>query len=375
MPSSILFVHQGCELYGSDRTLIQSVQAAACRWPDAKITVLLPCGGILRAELLSIVKDVRVVDLAILRKSSIKKTQLGEVSGLFGKMWEARRMMRTYDVTYINTVLVIDYILAACFVRRPRIIHVHEIPTGIAALFFTTILVFSRAFLVFNSSATRNSYKLPSWQPTAIVWNGVAAPPQTLPAGMQTKLNLLLIGRFNSWKGQQVLLSAAASLPSEFRARLSIRLVGSVFGDQEHFAERLVRSIADLGIAGIVEMCPFTPDPYPHFVWADVVVVPSIKPEPFGLVAIEGMAAGRSVIAANHGGLAEIVVDGVTGSLVEPGSVASLAAAIRSYLDDPVRVSVEGKAGRDRFAAEFEKSHYEKKIANIIAELTEKNAA
>jgi glycosyltransferase involved in cell wall biosynthesis len=161
-----------------------------------------------------------------------------------------------------------------------------------------------------------------------------------------------------------------ASLPPELRARLSVRLVGSVFGDQEHFAERLTRTIAELDIAEIVEMCSFTPDPYRHYAWADIVVVPSIKPEPFGLVAIEGMAAGRSVIAANHGGLAEIVVDGVTGSLVDPGSVASLAAAIRSYLIDPVRVSAEGNAGRERFAAEFEESRYEMKIANIISDLT-----
>lgn len=371
MPSSILFVHQGCELYGSDRTLIQSVHAAACRWPDARITVLLPCDGVLRAALLSIVKDVRIVDLAILRKSSVKRKQLGELRGLLGKMWEARRMMRSYDVTYINTALVIDYILAGCFVRRPRIIHVHEIPTGMAARFFSAILIFSRALLIFNSSATRESYNLPFWQRTAIVWNGVAAPQQSPPAGTHAKLNLLLIGRFNSWKGQQVLLSAAASLPAELRARLSIRLVGSVFGDQEHFAERLRRTIAENDIAGEVEMCPFTPDPLPHYVWADIVVVPSIKPEPFGLVAIEGMAAGRCVIAANHGGVTEIVVHGVTGSLVDPGSVASLAAAIRSYLDDPARVSAEGNAGRERFAAEFEESRYEMKIANIIAELAE----
>jgi glycosyltransferase involved in cell wall biosynthesis len=152
-------------------------------------------------------------------------------------------------------------------------------------------------------------------------------------------------------------------------------LVGGVFGDQAHFAEKLVHTIEELGIGEIVEMCPFTPEPSTHYAWADVVVVPSIKPEPFGLVALEGMAAGCAIIAANHGGLSEIVVDGETGTLVEPGSIESLAAAIERYLDDSSLASVEGNAGRKRFAAEFEESRYESKIVNIIAELTETNKA
>ena len=111
MPSSILFVHQGYELYGSDRTLIQSVQAAASRWPAARITVLLPSDGDLRTALLSVVDDVRIVDLAVLRKSNLKNLKLRDVAGFIRKILEARGMMRAYDVTYINTVVIMDYIM------------------------------------------------------------------------------------------------------------------------------------------------------------------------------------------------------------------------------------------------------------------------
>jgi glycosyltransferase involved in cell wall biosynthesis len=117
-------------------------------------------------------------------------------------------------------------------------------------------------------------------------------------------------------------------------------------------------------------MYPFNPNPDSHYLWADVVVVPSTKPEPFGLVAIEAMAAGRSVIAANHGGLSEIVIDGVTGTLFSPGSINSLASAIVSYIENPDRAQSEGAAGRERFEAEFEESHYKSKVTSVIAELT-----
>jgi glycosyltransferase involved in cell wall biosynthesis len=371
MPASILFVHQGYELYGSDRTLIQSVEATARRWPNARITVLLPSDGVLREALLPFARDVRVTELAILRKSNLKKMKMRDMGGLLKKILKARRMICAYDLTYINTVMVMDYILAACVVRRPRIVHVHEIPTGAASFFFSALLMLSRGFAIFNSNATRRSFWLLLGQRYAIVWNGVAAAPEIPAVATHPKLNLLLIGRFNSWKGQALLLRAAAQLPAELRTRINVRLVGSVFGAQKHFADELVALVAELGISEIVEMCPFTADPYSHYFWADVVVVPSTKPEPFGLVAIEAMAAGRSVIAANHGGLSEIVVDGVTGSLIEPGSVESLVAAIVSYIGDSARVTNEGNAGRKRFEKEFEESHYKLKITDIVARLRE----
>lgn len=369
MPLTILFVHQGYELYGSDRTLIQSIEAVARRWPDARITVFLPADGDLRPALLSIVDDVRIVDLAILRKANLKSLRLSGVRGFIKQVLEARRTMRAFDVTYINTVLVMDYILAARMVRRPCIIHVHEIPTGVPALLFSALVMLSRALVVFNSKATRRGFKLPFWQRTAVVWNGVASPAERPAGGKHFGLHLLLIGRFNSWKGQEVLLRAVALLPTDQRGQLSVRLVGSVFGDQEHFVDKLRRVIAEEALSEMVEMCPFTADPNEHYSWADVVVVPSIKPEPFGLVAIEAMAAGRSVIAANHGGLSEIVVDGVTGTLVTPGSIQSLASAIGGYIDNPDRVIAEGNAGKKRFAAEFDEKFYKMKICDIVADL------
>lgn len=375
MPGSILFVHQGFELYGSDRVFMQSIQATVDRWPEARITVLLPSDGALRTALLDVVSDVRVVDLAILRKSNIKKTRLQDVGHFLKKILEARRTMGSYDLTYINTLVVMDYVFAACLVRRRCIIHVHEIPNRFATLFFSALLILSRAFVIFNSHATRERVIIPPWQDYAVVWNGVAGP-QALPAEVpHAKLNLLFIGRFNSWKGQTAVPRAIAKLPQEARAKVSVRMVGSVFGGQVHFSDELARTIAEQGVSELVEMLPFTSDPYPHYFWADAVLVPSVKPEPFGIVAIEAMAAGRAVIAANHGGLREIIVDGVTGTLIEPGSVEALATAIASYVGNTTRLRAEGNAGRERFESEFEEIHYKLTITKIIAELCESRLA
>jgi glycosyltransferase involved in cell wall biosynthesis len=88
---------------------------------------------------------------------------------------------------------------------------------------------------------------------------------------------------------------------------------------------------------------------------ARVAVVPSLWPEPFGMVAMEALAAGTPVVASHVGGLPEIVRDGVDGVLVTPGDSAALAAAVRDLLDDDARrdaMAVAARVGAARFAPE-----------------------
>ena len=85
----------------------------------------------------------------------------------------------------------------------------------------------------------------------------------------------------------------------------------------------------------------------------DAVAVPSTRPEPLGLVALEAAAAGRPVVAAAHGGVAEVVRDGHTGRLVPPGEAHALAAALRALADDPAAAERMGRAGRADVAERF----------------------
>ena len=81
---------------------------------------------------------------------------------------------------------------------------------------------------------------------------------------------------------------------------------------------------------------------------ADICVVPSVWREPFGIAAVEAMAAGKPVVASASGGLAGIVEDGVTGFLVEPGNAEKLAERIKTLAADPALRRGMGRAGRER---------------------------
>lgn len=366
---SILCIHPNGELYGSDRVFLQAVRAFRERWPDARITVMLPVEGALSAVLRESEPDVRIADFNVLRRAKLGQT-LRNMLRLPGDMLRARRMTKRYDISYISTIVVLDYLLATRITPRPALIHLHELPVGPEAKIFRGLIAFSRARFLCISEAVRAAFGGLTGRDARIIWNGtgdVSQPTAPVPHG--GPLRLLLIGRFNAWKGQPVLLDALALLDAEERRNLSVRIVGSVYEGQEHFATEIRNRITRHDLSDCVTLHDFIPDPSEHYDWADLVVVPSTKPEPFGLVAIEGMAAGRGVIGANHGGLAEIVVDGDTGLLVTPGDPAALASAIRRYLADPALVAAHGTAGRVRFEQEFRDDAFRRKLADAAATL------
>jgi glycosyltransferase involved in cell wall biosynthesis len=86
---------------------------------------------------------------------------------------------------------------------------------------------------------------------------------------------------------------------------------------------------------------------------ADIVVVPSRWQEPLGLINLEAGACRKPVVATRVGGIPEVVEDGVSGYLVEPGDVDSLATRVAALIADPSLRTRMGEAGRARVERDF----------------------
>ena len=86
--------------------------------------------------------------------------------------------------------------------------------------------------------------------------------------------------------------------------------------------------IEELGVCDMIHLVGDCADMPAAYSWAEAVIAPSTRPEAFGRVAVEAGAMERPVIAANHGGAKETVIDGTSGVLVEPGDADALADAI-----------------------------------------------
>jgi glycosyltransferase involved in cell wall biosynthesis len=106
-----------------------------------------------------------------------------------------------------------------------------------------------------------------------------------------------------------------------------------------------------------------------RFAAAWVQVVPSRWPEPFGLVAAEGLMRGTPVVASDTGGLSEIVDHGRTGFLVPPGDPQALAGALEHLLVNRQQAEEIGAAGRQVALERYGQTAYVNAILQIYQEI------
>jgi glycosyltransferase involved in cell wall biosynthesis len=191
-----------------------------------------------------------------------------------------------------------------------------------------------------------------------VVALGVRAEDFAAPAGggPPRERCVLCVGALHPLKGHQFVVEALATLPAEARPPLV------VVGDRGDLAGPL-RTLAAaravelevreaIGFGALVEL----------YRRAGVLACGQVR-EPFGLVALEGMAAGAPVVAVDEGGFRETIGDGVTGLLV-PRDAAAFGAALRAVLDDPALAArlrtaaledVRARWGWERTAAGFDR--------------------
>jgi glycosyltransferase involved in cell wall biosynthesis len=157
---------------------------------------------------------------------------------------------------------------------------------------------------------------------------------------------LLCVGRLIPIKGHIVLLRAFA----EAKRRLpDLRLDIAGRGPLEPALRALAK---ELGVDDSVHFLGYVAPVQKAIEQAAIVVVPSMG-EGFGMVALEAMERARPVIAADIGGLGELVEDGVSGLLVPPGEAAPLARAIERLGGDLALAAQMGRAGRGRALERF----------------------
>jgi glycosyltransferase involved in cell wall biosynthesis len=186
---------------------------------------------------------------------------------------------------------------------------------------------------------------------TTVVYHGIEAPlPGPGHSAPSKKLRIAYVGRLVPEKGIPVLLEAAKILKAEGHD-FEIRIVGD--GSERPKLQELIQHEkldACTSITGFL-----TGEAFAHALRdVSVMVMPSTWEETAGLAAIEQMMRGRLVIAADIGGLAEVLGD--TGLKFAPGNAVSLANCLRSVIENPGLIDSYGQNSRSRALRFFQVS-------------------
>jgi glycosyltransferase involved in cell wall biosynthesis len=178
-------------------------------------------------------------------------------------------------------------------------------------------------------------------------------------AALRSRLGLppgaLLIaytGRLLRGKGLETLLDAFAGVASRHPAA-HLLLVGSGEGQSLSNEPLLRERSAGPGLAGRVSFLGRKDDVAPYLRACDVAVLPS-EFEALGLALIEAAACGLPCVGSRTGGIVDVIDDGVTGLLAEPGDPVGLAEALAALAADPERRAAMGVAARARVLERFD---------------------
>lgn len=407
---TILYLDHTAKMGGGEMALLNLVTALDKR--RYRPVVVLAADGPLAGRLCAAGIETHVVPLAAsvleTRKDSIglkSLLRIGQAGACVGYAFRLARMARRLGAELIHTnSLKADLYggLAGRIARIPVIWHVrdridgHYLPPGVAAAFRGLSRVIPTA-VVTNSESTLRTLHPSRGQFTATVYSGIAASPghalSAAPAGGDLRGQVIhdgyapkmfapeapllpvggpavvaLVGRIAGWKGQHVFLQAAALVRDRFpQARFQI-IGAPLFGEHE-YERSLHRMVRDLALEDRVEFLGFREDVPALLAGVDLLVHASTLGEPFGQVVVEGMAAGKAVIATDGGALPEIVIPGETGLLVPMGDAPAMAEAIAALLSDPARASAMGAAGRERVRERFTIAHTVRKLEGIYESL------
>jgi glycosyltransferase involved in cell wall biosynthesis len=378
---TLLFVHPSDELYGSDRCLLDLVRGL----PDHyHAVVVLPSDlsyqGGLSHELAAAGAEVVRLDYLVLRRMWLQPRRLPRLfwRATAGSVALARLICREHaDLVYVNTLAAAGGAIAAFVSRRRCVWHVHEVLTDEPAAFRVSFRLMLRLFaarIVANSHATARSIVTGGKRRggcVAVVYPGVdpGDPPLARSPVGERPLRLAIVGRIAPRKGIEEGLTAVSILH-----RHGIDVTLEVLGGPPPGGEQLLDAMRGraeaVGIAEITEFTGFVDDVPARLRQADILIVPSQRPEPFGIVLLDGMAAGCAVVATrNGGGSDEILEDGVSGLYCgrDPCSIA--ATVTRLVRDEPLRREIAQNA-LEAVRARFTSERYTRAILEQIAYMT-----
>ena len=134
---------------------------------------------------------------------------------------------------------------------------------------------------------------------------------------------IVMASRPAMWKGYSVLITALSKVKEDFQCVL----IGAGDGSTK-FQKILIDKIIRLKLEAKVKLLKSTRDIQAAMILGDIVVMPSLTPEPFGRVILEAQALGKIPIAFDHGGASETIIDGKNGFLAKPVDVDSLSKKI-----------------------------------------------
>lgn len=383
LPKKLLFINPTADLYGVSGVLLEIIS----HLPRERYEpiVILPNEGPLKYELAKLNAACFIIPTTIIRRNAIKGS--GAIKHLFLFLPNIIRLTRFIRRHHINLVhtnasVIVDGAFAARLSGLPHVWHIHEIIED----------EFPKLWGLYQPVMTKLSVKVicvskivakqfASISKIAVIPNGINFDHFNTKQDLSNCNNLLgkaksedihigVVGRISPRKGHEYLLNAYVRLITNTKDDTShLFIIGDTFQGYEPFWQSLKAKVAALGLSDRVTFTGFIEGKANLYSLLDIVVVPSILPEGFGLVILEAMASHRPVIATAIGGPLEIIQPNISGILVPPNDSQALADALTNLIQNPSERERLGEGGYQRVTQVYDIIHTTAQIIKLYDEI------
>lgn len=367
----IIFLHSSSELYGSDRSLYNLIKNLDKN--EFKCIVILPEDGPLVNKIKSIDKtEVIIKEIAVLRRKNLSfKGMISYVKDFYASFVFIKKLIKEndIDIVYTNTSVVFPGAFAAKFMKRKNIWHVREIiESRFERKIVSSVINIFADIIIANSKATGKSISK-NEKKLEIIYNAIEDNINTKyevkPINKEKTITIGMAGRINRWKGQKLFVDMAR-LVLEKNKNTRFLIAGDVYKGEFHLLEELKNYIKENNMEGHMSLLGRVEDMTSFYDSLDVFVLPSIQPEPFGLVVIEAMDRMVPVVATNHGGPVEIIQNNKDGFLVDYKNAEEMSEAVLKLINDEKfrkEIVINAKAKR---SSVFSLGNYVRSISEVL---------
>lgn len=357
-PRVVVVGHYVAEsVFGAERSLLDLLAAVDRRRYD--LSCVLPNSD--DAYLRAVAQHTQDITVFSYQWWSAERPADPEAVARFEALFRQKRV----DLVHVNTMTLLDPLLAARRLRVPGILHARELidqDHELAERFGGDVAAILKRveaatdFVIANSEATRLLYG--RGNETFRLYNSVDLERFDLQNDLEPgKLKIGLISSNSQKKGIDNFVDIAR-MASRRRPELEFHAIGP----RTPQVDRLERQIRDGAALGNLRFRGYMADPVDALRQVDVVVSLSLVPESFGRTIAEAMAARRPVIAYRWGAMPELIHHDWNGFLVSPLDLPGMLEHLGTLSDRPDLVAEMGQRGRrlvserfsgDVFAAEL----------------------
>lgn len=387
-PKSVLFLHSSSDYYGASKVLFQTVMA--CKSKGYNCIVVLSEPGIFSEKLIENGVDVHIFKLAILRRKYYNPIGiLNRAYYLIRAIGKLRSIIkyRKIDILYSNTTAVLVGALVSKITKVKHVWHIHEIIAGPRFLLWilSWLMEYATNKNITVSSATFHHWNsinpsLTKKHKLICLFNGI----DTLPyKNIEKKLNLTndftigMIGRVHFWKGQTYFVEIVAELEkivkqdAAHKISLHYLMAGDPFPGYEYLLTDIAKKKNELGVENKIQDLGYVKNNVEFFEKIDLLIVPSILPDPLPTVVLEAMASGLPVAGTKLGGMLDMVVPNETGILIPWDDAAKAAMQIWNLLQQKETFQLMAHQGRKRVQSLFSIERFENEILQTLENLNE----